>query len=590
MEGSIGDIAQVSARAGLTRADYARVGIQVPDGAETFLRSDWMGSMPPERTEGEQIPAAGESEGKRRHGAGKTAVVMVSLKIHIFGCRREQLAGLMRFRAVNPELPAHEARLAKDLATELTAQAVAEAEADAADPATRTLAATTAADNPAIKSESSIKVSSEFDSVNLLGMAWHYEMNQTLRAADRNWESPFEFGADAESYRETFMRAMADKVEKQWEKDKVVEDRMFSFGGRSVDIVPFRCIDQKAYDAWHRHIPYLRADEAMLSTLANKGDELVPQILASSLYYFIRLQARVLPLFDTFEMPSNPYDFPKITSGPEFVKGVELEDSTNYSIANSKVKYSTVGTDKVTFLAGKASANTVYSRELVEDSGVNFSQAAANVYVEEMADTIDWLLINGDESADATNISWFGTNPSGVTNYDRALVLDGLRHICLAADQVAVASLADDSILTIMKLMGNRGIVGRDIRNLAVVVGPETAFALDALSAYESLEKVGNLATLLNGQLGFWRSVPVIVVEAMELMDSNGRINDDTSNNTKGAFMVVHRSVKVGLRRRPDIEQARVPGVDGHFISASVRLDVQAMEDGLVGIGRNVTV
>ena len=145
---------------------------------------------------------------------------------------------------------------------------------------------------------------------------------------------------------------------------------------------------------------------------------------------------------------------------------------------------------------------------MVEDSAVAFAEAAARVYVEEMAHSLDFVLLNGDKSDTVTNISYFGTLPSAATETKRILTMDGIRHGIVAADQTAVAALADDSILTILATMGNRGVIGRDIRNLVCICPPETAYKLDALDAYESLEKVGDQATLLRGQLVFGARFP----------------------------------------------------------------------------------
>ena len=427
-----------------------------------------------------------------------------------------------------------------------------------------------------------IRVASEFDDVSLLGMSMHYESKASFRAR----------GSDAmDGFDDKFFRALASKVEKQWDKDKDVEQKYIPSPGGMIEVVPMRAIDESTYRAWNKFLPNLRADEAMTSTLANKGDELVPNLLSSTLYYFIRLEALVAPLFDTFMMTSQPFDYPKITQGPTFVSGAEIDDATNFNIGNSAVDYSQLGTGKVVFNAGKLSANTLYSEELVEDSAVAFAEAAARVYVEEMAHALDFVLLNGDRSDTATNISFYGTKPSAATANKRILTMDGIRHGIAAADQTAVAALADDSILTILATMGARGVIGRDISNLVCICPPEVAYKLDALSAYESLEKVGDQATLLRGQLGFWRSVPLIVTEDFPQTDANGRVDDTASSNSLGSFIVAHRgALKIGMKRLPMLEQGRVQGVDGNFISASLRGDVNLLEAGAAALAYNIAV
>ena len=70
---------------------------------------------------------------------------------------------------------------------------------------------------------------------------------------------------------------------------------------------PMRAIDTKAYEALHRYFPHLRANEAMSSTGANIGDELVPPLLHSMAYHYYRRESNVLGLFESFQMPSQPF-------------------------------------------------------------------------------------------------------------------------------------------------------------------------------------------------------------------------------------------------------------------------------------------
>ena len=73
--------------------------------------------------------------------------------------------------------------------------------------------------------------------------------------------------------------------------------------------------------------------------------------------------------------------------------------------------------------------------------------------------------------------------------------------------------------------------------------------------------------------------------------DDNGRVDDTTASNHEGAFIVTHRgAVKVGMKRLPTLEQGRVQGVDGNFISASLRADVNLLESGAAALAYNITV
>lgn len=590
VEGSIGDRSVVAAADGLTAAAYVRSLESVLD--SPVRRSLWVGNDMTEQTaaaEQQKSKEAPVETGQRLSPGQAIAAVQA-------GNLSGQLGGIHL-----PAASAHEDESSKQLVKDLENPRVRQllsaflrSELDRAkafeedvkkiqqEPAARALPPEGAKDKSPLKIPS-VKVASKYDPISLLGMTWHYELQSSMRASDRHWDW---------SVDEEFMRALLDKVSAAWKAEESVKDSQVAFGNDMVPVVPMRSMMQSGYQAWHSKVPYLRAGEAMTSTLASYGDELVPQLFSSVVYYHMRLESVVAPLFATFLMPSNPYDVPKITSGPVFHRVTETVDQSTFDPSSFLTPTSKVGTGKVTFDAGKLQALTLTSRELIEDSGVNLSQAMANEYVREMAHTMDWALLNGDKDDTATNISFYGTKPStNDAGYSRALAFNGLRSVVDSDDRVDLGTLESVDILNLAKTMGPRGIIGRDLRNLVAVMGPEVQYKLEELDDYEGMDKVGDLATLVNGQLGSWRGVPIVVSEDMLLGTSGGNHSSTAASNTLGIMALVHRpTILIGMRRMPQIEQVRVPGADGSYITASMRLDMQAMETGGVAIGYNITV
>lgn len=579
LEGSIGERTQVAAKDGLTAASYVRSLEEVYGPVE---RSIWIGN---EMSQTASAPAAepAKEEQTQEDQGQRTRPAVQAVEVGALGnalqnsqASSAQEDALDRALIKALERPAVKNLLGSFLRTELD---------NLPAPAERSLPAEGKRMEPPFK-QHSIQVASRYDPISLLGMVWHDELQASMRAFDRHWD----YERDEE-----FMRAMLDKLGKAWKEEEKVQDEHVTFGNDVLDVVPMRSVMRPAYDAWHARVPYLRAGEAMTSTLAGYGDELVPQLFSSVVYYHLRLAAVVSPLFQTFMMPSNPYEVPKITSGPSFHHVNELTDADNLNPGSFLTPTSKIGTDKVVFDAGKLAALTETSRELIEDSGINFSQAMANEYVREMAHTMDWTLLNGDEDDTQTNISYYGTKPSTATGgdaaYSRALALNGLRSIVDSGDRVDLGTLEANDILNLAKTMGPRGIIGRDIRNLAMIMGPEAQYKLEELDEYEGMDKVGNLSTLVNGQLGSWRGVPIVVSEDMLLGTAGGNHSATSASNTLGIAALVHRpTILIGMRRMPQIEQVRIPGADASYITASMRLDVQAMETGGVAIGYNITV
>lgn len=388
---------------------------------------------------------------------------------------------------------------------------------------------------------------------------------------------------------EEFMRAVVDKARVLYELQKD-EEQDWQINVKGVQTVPLRAVDDEAFAVWNKHVPYLRADEAMKSTLANKGDELVPTLLDSTLYWYIRLQSRVASLLPTIQMASQPFDVPVITSWGAVRKAAELADQNQLDYANSVFVATQIGTDKVTFSAGKVGALLVIAEELFEDSNVDTAMLVSQALQILMAQAVDDVLLNGDEAATVQNYSHYGTDPTG-TAYDKYLVLNGLRRIAVDnSDATAEATFDEDSPATVGKLMGARGIIGRDIKNSVMVLDPGVAWVADALDAYESLSDVGPQATLLTGQVGSLKGVPLVVSDELEYANVSGQV-EDSHDGTKGTFLRIWRpGCWIGYKRGVRIEANRQPHTDGFVASCSVRLDVQAMQAGAVAYGYNVTV
>ena len=291
-----------------------------------------------------------------------------------------------------------------------------------------------------------------------------------------------------------------------------------------------------------------------------------------------------------FRCQVNRFKYPVITGGPTYRNVGEMTDQDTFTVSNAVTPTSQIATDDVTFSAGKNGALTLIPRELLEDAGINVADAFMKQYVSEGARQIDRLLISGDETATTSNSGHLGTDPTS-TAYDWVLALNGLREIALtASDATDVTTLADADLLTVLQTMGTAGVLGADTPNLVVICDIGTYYDLLALADYKKLNEVGDRATLVNNQFGFWRGIPVIVPDptVYELTNANGLI-EDSHDTTLSSFLTCWRpGIKVGWKRGIEHEMAKVPGVDGYFMTSSFRMDMQVMEAGAVAYGYNV--
>jgi HK97 family phage major capsid protein len=428
--------------------------------------------------------------------------------------------------------------------------------------------------NPAqpVQPAGRIEVLSRFDSLSLLGALC---LDQARRAgAIRNGR--------AYERSEEFMRALLDKVRKIHE----AEDKPNLLGG------PLRCIDGEAFGAWHAKVPHLRADEAMQSTLAGSGDELVPTLFNSAAWYSFRVESRIFGMLDTFVMPSNPYDYPTITGGPTIRRVSEVTDQSQANLGSSNRPASKPTTAKKTFtaLAEGIGALALVSSVLMDDAGLDVAEVLAQQFARNNADAIDYVLANGDEAATATNISHYGVDPTG-TAYDKVLILDGLRLLAFSANKADWATLAISDLTTLQKLMGTRGVIGTDLANLVLFIDPGVYYKLKELAEFRTRDKVGEtLMTIAKGYVGNWDAIPVVLSNQLEYGDANGRITSAHAG-TLGQGLLVHRKIcKVGVMRNLTVEAGPVAHTGMFGMSSTVRFDLQQMEAGGVAYGYNTTV
>jgi N4-gp56 family major capsid protein len=337
----------------------------------------------------------------------------------------------------------------------------------------------------------------------------------------------------------------------------------------------------------------IKADELVYSTQASYGDEWVPTLMSAALWRRIRLDAKVLAALQQFDMPSQPYDYTKEGAGPTFYHVAETTDENQLVIgANMPVADSKVGTGKVTFTAAKSGAITFWSEEMKEDSIVATEPQLRDQFGTDVAHNVDYLLLNGDETTGVTtNISYYGATPAAGT---RILAINGIRHEALvttATDSVDRGVLTLEDVNSTRKLMGTSGINGSDISQLVMFCDPPTGMTFEDLDEVKTVDKYGANATVMRGELGSIKGIPIIKSEDYSLTYTNGNIHSTGTNNTKGSFVIVNRNgVMVGWRRRPRIYVGQIPFSDAWYILAMMRFDIGFLEAGMVGMAYNLSV
>ena len=337
----------------------------------------------------------------------------------------------------------------------------------------------------------------------------------------------------------------------------------------------------------------LKSDEVMHSDLTSYGVEWVPTLYASELWRKLRLGNKVLPLFRTLDMPSDPYRLPYEGTDPSVYYVAETADLASMAIgSNQPIGESKAGTGYKTLDAKKLGAFVPYSEELVEDSIIPIAAQLRDQMGLAMAAAVDNVLLNGDtETGASANINLIDGTPTSTGNKrNKYLVFDGLRKLGLVTNTDNSrdgGALTDEDFMATRSLMGKYGV---DPTRLAFILDYWTyqAAIRDCPGCF-TMDKVGPRATILTGQLLQQYGVPIIVSEELALANSAGKI--PAAGGTLGQILAVYRpGWLVGFRRQVKVELERVPLADAYYIMATVRLAFINFDTDVAAISYDITV
>ena len=333
-----------------------------------------------------------------------------------------------------------------------------------------------------------------------------------------------------------------------------------------------------------------KANELVYSTQATAGDEWVPTLMNAQLWRTVRMNAAVLGLFEQFDMPSQPYEYPEESTDPVFYKVAESTNEAQLVIDAGPYKDSKPGTAKTTFSAGKLGGISYWSEEQEEDGIIAAEPQFRDQYGIALAHDIDKVLLSGDETTGTSNIFDNAATNTTASN----LIVDGLRHeplVTTTADGRDGGALTIDDFGATQALMGTAGKFGVNPADLVWLLDPAVWHKAKLLGEVLTVDKFGSMATVISGQLGGLFGSPLVVSEDYGLTTTLGVIHTTGSNNTKGSFMCVNRrGIKIGWRRRPRIRVERLAFSDAVYIVASARFDIGFKEAGMVAMSYNLTV
>ena len=307
---------------------------------------------------------------------------------------------------------------------------------------------------------------------------------------------------------------------------------------------------------------------AMDSTTAGSGDELVDTQEARALWDDVNLETAVAPLFNTIQMPSNPFQIPLQLGDINWYPGTE----------NVTTKSSALTTARQILTAYELVAEVPWSYDLDEDAAVAMMEELRRSLMRNAREVIDDVLLNGDTTT-TNNINADGativTTDAGKGQW--LLGFDGLVHLPLIdnASQAInhAGAVSDDMFNEVRAKLGKYGVRPSEVVYMTDV---NTFIRALSVSNFRTLDKFGSQATVLTGQLGAVEGIPVIVSEQMKLADTDGKVTDAGNGTDTGRLLIVNRTQwRMGFKRELTIETVRDPQKRQNIMVVSFRIALQ---------------
>ncbi len=334
----------------------------------------------------------------------------------------------------------------------------------------------------------------------------------------------------------------------------------------------------------------IKADELAYSTQTGFGDEWAPDLWSQQIWRKARQDNTILPLFQSVEMPSNPFELPIEGADPTVYFVPETQDEAHLTLeAGNPIPDSKIGSGKVTLNAKKLALRVGFSSELVEDAVIPVLNIYREQAVRAIADAIDSVLLNGDTNTAATgNINSDAARPSTTAKY---LALNGLRRLPLVDRKANAVNM--NGAPTLAKMRETRfkmaGKYAARPSDLAWIVDSGTYAALLNISEFLTMDKAGPLATAQTGQIGYVDGIPVFVSAEMSLTEADGKVGGGT--NGKGQAVGVYRpGWYVGYRRKIAVSVDYLSYYDSYQLTATVRLAFVRFNDEVASCLYNISV
>ncbi|MFQ5471597.1 MAG: hypothetical protein ACE5FA_01760 [Dehalococcoidia bacterium] len=331
-----------------------------------------------------------------------------------------------------------------------------------------------------------------------------------------------------------------------------------------------------------------------------EGVEWVPTGLSNQITELAERELRVAALFDSFDMPTDPYDWPFSKENPQ-ARVVSQSTSPVNPFAVSQTtglgsSFSDANpTGKVTFAGKKLKSDLILTGEFRENTIAAAIPSLSQNIGRSIGRALDDGVLNGDDDAthfDA-DINESGTLPEVLFRGLRWYAFEGNTGGIVTGAAVSTGDSVVFKIIDTMKAMGT--VYGADPNDLALIVSMSTYGDLLKSDRVLTLDKFGSNATIMRGQLGAVLGIPIIVSAYMRTdVDTIGyRTLANTAGATTSAILTYRPGWKMGVARRPTFETMRLIPSDQEYMVSFWRGDFEEMHNTgqkIVGLIRNLPV
>lgn len=334
-----------------------------------------------------------------------------------------------------------------------------------------------------------------------------------------------------------------------------------------------------------------KANELDHTTQTNYGQEWVHTLWRDQIWDKARLENVVLSQFESLEMAAKFEELPLEKDDPEVSFVAEDTDDAHLDLSGSNTPASRLGTGKETFSAKKLALRVGWSAEENEDSIIRFAEQARKQADRAMRNAIDHILLNGDTESGTTNINKDGAAPGAKDKY---LAFNGLLKMALVTG-TGLKVDAGNAGPSLAAVRQTRFKLGREqapnVDDILLFAHTESYSPLLGLDEFLTMDKVGNQATALRGQLGLIDGMPVLVTAQLLLSAANGKVSNTPGNNLRGRYVVVYKpNWKVGFRRKITANLFPTQTGEAWQLYMSTRLDFKSSTQDSVATLYNLAV